>query len=190
VYPKSPGSELQGTPKICAIGARGGSIFSMRWCLMVNSPFSGTPPATPGFWQEFDRWTHKWSESLGCKLQGAPMISVIRARGGSICSIRWRLKANRRFWAPPWSQWNFGGKLTSEPRILGKPRLRAARCANDQRHQIPCGEYMFDTVTFEVQITSFWRAVPRTFDKVQDWYGKPHIFRKPCSSGFWKYNKI
>jgi len=38
------------------------------------------------------------------------------------------------------------------PRILGKPRLCAARCANDQRHQSPWGEYMLDMVTFEGQI--------------------------------------
>ena len=41
------------------------------------------------------------------------------------------------------------------PRMLGQPRLRAARCANNQRHRSPWGEYILDTVTFEGQIASF-----------------------------------
>ena len=54
------------------------------------------------------------------------------------------------------------------PRMLRKPRLPAERCASDQRHRTPWGEYMFDTVTFEGQIAvfedppgipEFWREI-------------------------------
>jgi len=39
------------------------------------------------------------------------------------------------------------------PDMLGKHRLRATKCANDQRHWSSWGEYMLDTVAFEGQIT-------------------------------------
>jgi len=52
-------------------------------------------------------------------------------------------------------------------RMLGKPRLRAASCTNDQRHQSSWGEYMINTVMFEGQIVSFWRAGSHNFDGVQ-----------------------
>jgi len=39
--------------------------------------------------------------------------------------------------------------------MLGKPRLRAARCANDQRHLSMWGEYMPDSVLFEGQNAVF-----------------------------------
>ena len=68
---------------------------------MVNLPFSGTPPVAPGFWQEFDTWIHICLESLGYKLQGAPMVSVIGARGESMCSIPWRLRAKSPFLSTP-----------------------------------------------------------------------------------------
>jgi len=42
-----------------------------------------------------------------------------------------------------------------DPHVLRKPRLRAARCTNDQRHQRMWGEYMPDSVLFEGQNASF-----------------------------------
>jgi len=56
---------------------------------------------------------------------------------------------------PPGHTRILAGNWHVNPRMLGKPRLRAARCANDQRHRSPWGEYMLDTVTFEGQIASF-----------------------------------
>jgi len=43
----------------------------------------------------------------------------------------------------------------SDPRVLGKPGLRAARCTNDQRHPSMWGEYMPDSVMFEGQNAVF-----------------------------------
>jgi len=56
---------------------------------------------------------------------------------------------------PPGHTGILAGNWHVNPRMLGKPRLRAGRCANDQRHQSPWEEYMLDTVTFEGQIASF-----------------------------------
>jgi hypothetical protein len=69
---------------------------------------------------------------------------------------------------PPRHTRILAGNWHVNPRMLGKPRLRVARCTNDQRHQSPWGEYMLDTVTFEGQITSFCQAGPRTLDRAQN----------------------
>jgi len=73
----------------------------------------------------------------------------------------WRLKKKQKksliavFEHPPGHTGILAGNWHVSPRMLGKPRLRAARCANDQRHRSLWKEYMLDTVTFEGQITSF-----------------------------------
>ena len=56
---------------------------------------------------------------------------------------------------PPGHTRILAGNWRVNPRMLAKPRLRAARCANDQRHRSPWEEYMLDTVTFEGQIAVF-----------------------------------
>jgi len=65
------------------------------------------------------------------------------------------------------------------PRVLGKPRLQAARGASDQRHRSPWGEYMLDTVTFEDQIAVFEDPPGHTGILVGNWYVNPRILGKP-----------
>jgi len=65
------------------------------------------------------------------------------------------------------------------PHILGKPRLQAAICANDQRHQSPWEECMLDAVTFEGQIAVFEDPPGYTGILAGNWYLNPHILGKP-----------
>jgi len=85
---ESPGCELQDAPMISAIGACGGNICPIRSRLRVKTLFFGSPPVTLGFWWEFNLRTHMCSESPGCELRDAPMISAIGGCGGSICPIQ------------------------------------------------------------------------------------------------------
>ena len=63
--------------------------------------------------------------------------------------------------------------------MLGKPRLQAARCANDQRHRSPWEEYMLDTVTFEGQIAMFEDPPGHTGILAGNWHVNPHMLGKP-----------
>jgi len=63
--------------------------------------------------------------------------------------------------------------------MLGKPRLQAARCANDQRHQSPWEEYMLDIVTFEGQIAVFEDPPGHTGILAGNWYVNPRMLGKP-----------
>jgi len=65
------------------------------------------------------------------------------------------------------------------PRMLGKPRLRAARCANDQRHQSMWGEYMPDSVTFEGQNAVFRLPTSHTWFLAGIEPVDPHVLGKP-----------
>ena len=49
-----------------------------------------------------------------------------------------------------------------DPRVLGKPGPRAARCANDQRHRSTWGESMIDPVTVEDQNAVFRLSTSHT----------------------------
>ena len=83
-------------------------------------PFSGSPPVTPGFWWELNLWTHMCSESPGCELQDAQMISAIGAHGGSLCSIQSRSRIKTPFpGSPPvtpgfWRESNLWTHMCSE----------------------------------------------------------------------------
>jgi len=78
---------------ISAIGARGESICSTQSRLRAKSPCLRTPPGIPEFWREIGMCTHACSESPDFKLQDAPMISAIGARGESVCSTQSRSRA-------------------------------------------------------------------------------------------------
>jgi len=56
---------------------------------------------------------------------------------------------------PPGHTGILAGNWHVNPRMIGKPRLRAARCANDRRHRSMWGEYMPDSVLFEGQNAVF-----------------------------------
>jgi len=64
------------------------------------------------------------------------------------------------------------------PRMLGKPRLRAARCANDQRHWSTWGEYMLDPVTVEDQNAVFRLPTSHTGVLAGIELVDPHVLRK------------
>jgi len=80
---------------------------------------------------------------------------------------------------PPGHTGILAGNWHVNPRMLGKPRLRAARGANDQRHRSPWGEYMLDTVTFEVQITVFEDPPGHTGILAGNWHVNPRMLGKP-----------
>jgi len=89
---------------------------------------------------------------------------------------------------PPGHTGILAGNLHVNPRMLGKPRLRAARCANDQRHRSPWGEYMLDTVTCEGQITVFEDPPGHTGILAGNWHvnlrvlGKPRLRAARCAN--------
>jgi len=68
--------------------------------------------------------------------------------------------------------------LACEPSMLGKPRLQAARCANDQRHRSPWEEYMLDTVTCDDQIAVFEDPSGHTGILAGNWYVNPSMLGK------------
>ena len=131
------------------------SICSTQSRLRAKSPCLRTPPGIPGFWRELNLWTHVCSESPDCELQDTPMIGAIGACGGSICTIQCCLRVKTPFFGSPPVTPGFLAEIEPvDPRMLGKPRLQAARCANDQRHRSMWGEYMPDSVLFEGQNAS------------------------------------
>jgi len=80
---------------------------------------------------------------------------------------------------PPGHTGILAGNWYVTPHMLGKPRLRTARCANDQRHRRLWGEYMVDTVTFEDQITVFEDPPGHTGILAENWYVNPRMLGKP-----------
>jgi len=105
---------------ISAIGVCGGSICPIQCCFTVKTTFFGSPPVTPDFWRELNLRTHMCSESPGCELQDAPMISAIEAHRGSLCSIQLRLRIKTPFFdSPPvtpgfWRELNLWTHVCSE----------------------------------------------------------------------------
>jgi len=94
---------------------------------------------------------------------------------------------NHRFWAPtPGHSGSLVGIWHVSPRMLRMPRLRAARCANDQRHRSSWGEYRLDTVTLESQIASFWWTGPRTLDGAHA--GRTMKFARRRSLDSWNFS--
>jgi len=120
VCSESPGCELQDAQMISAIGAHGGSLYSIQSRLRIKTPFFGSPPVTPGFWREFNLWTYACSESPGCELQDVQMIRSIGAHGGSLCSIQSRLRIKTPFFGSPpvtpgfWRELNLCTHVCSE----------------------------------------------------------------------------
>jgi len=79
---------------------------------------------------------------------------------------------------PPGYTRILAGNWHMNPRMLGKPRLRAARCANDQRHRSPWGEYMPDSVLFEGQNAVFRLPTSHTGFLAGIEVVDPHVLRK------------
>jgi len=71
------------------------------------------------------------------------------------------------------------GMRPVDPRVLGKPGLRAARCTNDQRHQSTWGEYMLNPVTVEDQNAVFRLPTSHTGFSAGIEPVDPHMLRKP-----------
>ena len=80
---------------------------------------------------------------------------------------------------PPGHTGILAGNWHVNPYMLGKSRLRAARCANDQRHRSLWGEYMFDIVTFENQIAVFEDLPGHIEVLAGNWHVNPRMLGKP-----------
>ena len=122
---------------------------------------------------------HACSESPDCKLQDAPMNSAIGARGKSIYSTQSRLRAKSPCLRTPGYTRILAGNWYVNPHMFGKPRLRVARCANNQRHQSMWGEYMPDSVMFEGQNAVFLLPTSHTGFLAEIEPVDPHVLGKP-----------
>jgi len=80
---------------------------------------------------------------------------------------------------PPGHTGILAGNWHVNPRMLGKPRLRAARYTNDQRHRSMWGEYMPDSVLFQGQNAVFRLPTSHTGFLAGIEPSDPRVLRKP-----------